>query len=194
VSDNIPEFTSLNPETGLLEDPEEVVQLALDLLIFIRQLLSSDLLRMLLPQGFFLAAAAILVNAESMLIPTSQANYLRQLALDAYGYIPVEVEYQISARGYSEVLPKTHPNAPRPPLPDVSMVDPEIVHQSYFVRKAIEGIRSEQAMKYAPIGEAPQHLDENRPVLPEKVELPEGLQSFLDGLLKGRGGSETRED
>jgi hypothetical protein len=194
MSENL-EFQSLNPETGLLDDPEEVVMLALDLLIFIRQLLDSDLLRRQMPQGFFLDAAAILVSAESMLIPTSQANYLRQLAIIAYGFIPASVEYSIRSMGYSETLPKTHPDAPHPPLTDVSLVNPAIVEESYFLKKAIEDIKAEQAMKGAPIGEAPQHSDENLPEPPpEPVVLPESVQSVLDSILKGMGGKQSQED
>lgn len=178
------EYKSVNPYTGLLEDPEEVKRLAVSLLSFSRALVSAPLMRMLLPRSFFFDAGAFLAGAETLLVPTTQAQYMRQLAILVYGSLDAETERQIRAWGYSETLPVTHPDAPHP-VESMQGFDREL-QDSRILQTAIEQIAQEDADRAAQEHPIEEGLSE--------TQLAEQVQSFLDNLIAQLENDTKQED
>lgn len=164
---NEDEFVSLNRETGMLEDPDEIRRAALTALITIKKLLSNPLMALVIPIGVRLDVASLLVMVESFLRPTSQAAYLRQLALLSYGYIDARFDEQIREMGYSETLPTTHPDAPHPIPPPMDPNSPE-VKGSLVLQDILRREQSRTAQPQEP-----------------KVDLPKDLEEFLKSLNEG---------
>src|SRR6266702_1025679 len=131
------EFASLNKETGMLGDPEEIRHVALLVISSFKRVLSNPFISMILPIGVKLDLAALIVNVESLLHTMSQAAYLRQLALVSYGYIGPVFDEELQKMGYSETLPTTHPSAPHPVPPLMNPASPEVR----------EGMRLEEILK-----------------------------------------------
>jgi len=156
-------------ETGMLEDPEEIRQVAMLVVSSFKKVLSHPIISALLPVGVKLDMAALLVSVESMLHTMSQAAYLRQLALVSYGYIWPAFEEELRGMGYSETLPTTHPDAPHPVPPPM---DPN--SQEVRTSSVLQQIMKEQ---------------EEKPAEP-RVDLPQGLEDFLKGL----GADEKKEE
>jgi hypothetical protein len=188
------ELRGVNPETGMTEDIEEARRVGLLLVDMLKQILDSPLLRLNVPLGFYMDVAGVLVTVESLLKRLSQAQYIRELALMVYGYVPLEVEQEIQVRGYSETLPTTHPDAPRPPLDELANVDPELVKQSRLLSEVVKQAQQERAARrdrQAPGAASPPGSDASS----GGVGLSPEVESFLLGLsekLKREGGGEEK--
>ncbi|SRR5713101_110551 len=156
-------YKSLNLETGLLEDIDEVRQVGLVLSSLFKKILTNPVFSLIVSVGMRVDLATIVASSEVMLRPTSQAAYMRQLLMLTYGVLTTEMEEAIRAVGYSETLPTTHPDAPQP---DVS-VDPNSpeVEGSQFLQKLLKDGAIKAEKKEEP-----------------KTDLPKSLDDFLDGL------------
>jgi len=165
------EFASLNKETGMLGDPEEIRHVALLVISSFKRVLSNPFISMILPIGVKLDLAALIVNVESLLHTMSQAAYLRQLALVSYGYIGPAFEEELQKMGYSEVLPTTHPNAPHPVPPPMDPNSRE-VRDSMILQEILK-----REYEQSPGPTQPPDRDVPR------TELPPGLDEFLKGLI-----------
>lgn len=154
------DFRSINPETGLLEDIDEVRAAGLIAVDFVKRLVMSPGLQMLLPMPLKVDIAGIVASVETLLTPMSQAEYMRQLALMVYGHISPQMAFAIRERGYSEVLPPTHPDAPKPDISDVALrSDDPLVRRSALLSALV----AEDENKTQPLPE--QHTE-----LPPDVE------------------------
>ena len=168
-SDNEKPLRSLNPETGMLEDIDEVRQAGLDLADLILFLVQHPLVRMLLPPGMIFDVVAVAANHRAYFTKTSQAQLMRSIGA-AFRANPLETELQIRLHGLSEELPITHPDAAKmPPLPPMSQDNP-LVQGSVFLPDMLR--QQEERQK--------QEQEQQKP--PEHVELPADLEEFLKSL------------
>lgn len=159
-------FRSINNETGLLEDIEEVRELGLGLVGLLKQILRHPVIRLLMSPGEFIDDVSFTVMCESLLTIMSQAEFVRRTA-GAAGFDPLTVEREIRDSGLSETLPRSHPDAPKPALPPLDPNDP-LVKDSIYLSE---------------IARHPEWLATSGSKA-EKVELSPEMEKFLLDLLR----------
>ena len=161
-------FNSLNRDTGLIEDINEVRELGIGLANFIIMMVNHPLLQFFIPEGAKLDAIALAVSSKSMMMPMSQADYMRALG-NAAGERKEFIEFQIRAQHLSEVLPTTHPDAPKTNLPPLDPNDPVVRESIILSELAKHDERDKQRM--------------TPPLSPEEhVRLSDELEAFLSSL------------
>src|SRR5258708_21493576 len=89
---------SINRETGMLEDINEVREVGLGLAMILKDLLSDPFTRMRMPPGLLLDSASYAVMCEGLLRTQSQAQFVRETSR-LVGENPLKVEYEISKAG-----------------------------------------------------------------------------------------------
>jgi hypothetical protein len=161
--------SSLNKETGLLEDIDQVRGVAVHLGTIVRKLLSMPWNTLLMPQGVMIDLAVVTSSMQSMVQFTTYADSLRDLG-QMLGMSEMEIEASVHAVGASEVLPSTHPSLPELPPPSVDGFDLSnpLVQDSVVLQQLLSK------------GEPPPSNKPDDLVADEPVQLPEELQKFLD--------------
>jgi hypothetical protein len=164
-------YHSMNRETGMLEDIEEVRELVVTMTEALELVLSHPLVSLSIPYGMKLDLISMLTGARSLVRFTTQANLLREIA-KATGQYDQEIEDTIRDLHLSETVPATHPEASdeRPNLPPLDPEDPEV--KSSRVLSHIAKERQDQDRK--PV-ETP---------TPEPVELSTPVEEYLKNLFK----------
>ena len=161
MKDKDKEFKSLNKETGMLEDIDEVRKVGVMLAGILQTVLLSPFVRLTMPPGMYLDTVTTAILGESLLRTISEADAVRLLS-GLLGSGPLEAEAQIRRFGLSEKLPPTHPNSITnqtqfPPL------DPndQLVKDSEMLQRVIELSKEKHD---------------------ERVELPASVENFLKEL------------
>lgn len=165
MKDKDKEFKSLNKETGMLEDIDEVRRVGVILVNILHRLLLSPSIRLTMSPGMFLDMVTTVIFSESLFHTLSEADAMR-LASGLLGLGPLEMEEQIRELGLSEKLPPTHPDAASHKMP-LDPLDPDnpLVRDSEVLRRSLERRKEKDSEKKA-----------------ERVELPPTLEAFLKEL------------
>lgn len=165
-------YKSLNEETGMIEDINEVRDLSLRIIKSYRHILSSPIVQLATPYSMQIDLVTMLASAESMIRHMSQADYLRIVGT-GLGATPSATEEYIKLLGASETLALTHPDAPRPDIDEEMAIDPNdpLFKGSYVVEQIAEmhEDRKKQEPTQPKVNEPP-------------VELPGSIEEFLKGL------------
>jgi hypothetical protein len=159
-------YKSYNEKTGMIEDINEVRKMGIKLARFVLMLANDTPLRLFMPEGLRLDTVVYAVSAMSLLQPTSQAQFMRELAR-ALGTSDEAIEELIRDAGLSELLPEGHPDAPKIDAPLLDPNDPE-VRQSAILSHIAEEQQKQPAQEEA------------------RTELPAGLEEFLRSLMEGK--------
>lgn len=181
-------YSSINTETGLLEDIDELRDVARRLVLFIKVIANMGLLDFAFSKPALFDIAASIAMMESMTVETTQANFQRTLGL-IMGASPTYVEEVIRKNNLSEEYPPMHPKAT--PV-DVSQVkldpnDPS-VQDSKLLQNLVEYLGEVQGgTPVQPLSESsdsssPRPTNEEVGDV-EPVELPEGMENFLRDVL-----------
>lgn len=188
----ISKYPSMNRETGVIENIDDLRAAAQAYLELIYIVLRLPLIGIFLPDSIMFDLAAAAVSLESMTHQMSQAGMLRKTA----SFIGRETaaEEQIANYGLSETLPNSHPDAP-----DVeeierrrqleAMATNPYAQTSYFADAMGEWAKSGGGMD-VPI---PSHEQAQEPTQPPPP-LPEGIESFLRNLGQRRETDDTHND
>lgn len=187
------EYKSLNKETGLIEDIDEVREAGIRMSEIIYAMMAEPLMALIMPPdiAFLLAAAA--VTNESHMRPMSQAELVRKLASLSGGPLaPMVAEMQIQRNHLSETLPYTHPDAPQPQDFDLRggqsnrpTMPPVVLDEMSRMSPFPQAPRSPFAepmpsyQRFEELGIPPQELGA---VGESGTELSEGIEAFLRAL------------
>jgi hypothetical protein len=170
MPDNNDQFQSLNEETGLLEDKEEIRLAAAQVADILQTILKNPMIQLFTGFGLLLDTASFAVSMESMFRPMSQAEYYERLG-DAMGIDPVTMRLEIAAKGLSRTLPITHPQAPTMNLPPLDPNNPLVRSSSVLSAIAKEERKPKESTRQ----------EQTKPE--ERVDLPDNLEGFLRDLM-----------
>jgi hypothetical protein len=164
--------SSLDLETGLLTDIDEVRAMADRLAVILQSIIADPLvvLELMLSPGLKIDIVMAVATGRSMLSVTSQAAFIRNMG-QMLGNNPVDMEMAIKNIGVSETLPSTHPDAPQLSLPTAPLrYDQSTIRGSYILSKMDKAKHEEAAKSEEPL-----------------TVLPDTLEQFLRDSLGSKG-------